>query len=703
MSLFIFWLSPVGGAAGALPRRRNSFMSVKDKLKKFDIDPEELQRQVDEALGADGTAQLEKAAESSVGRFEPHTILRGKVVRVLENDVVVDVGYKSEGLIPIQEFENPEALKPGDEFDVLLLSIEDSEGFIVLSKREADRARVEEYVFSHYKEGDDVKGIVARKIKGGLLVRIPVPEELGSVPFHAFLPASQVNIRRSGDVAEWIGKEIEARIIKLDPERRNMVVSRRKLLEEERAAKKEKLLAELEEGQIRKGVVKNIADFGVFVDLGGLDGLLHITDMSWGRINHPSEMVKIDDEIEVKVLRVDKERERVALGLKQKAESPWERIEEKYPVGSKVRGTVVNIMNYGAFVKLEDGVEGLVHVSEMSWTRRVNHPSEVVQVGDEVEVMVLDINKEKQEISLGMKQTEVNPWDLVEEKYPVGTVLRGRVRNLTSYGCFVELEEGIDGLLHISDMSWTKKVTHPSEVVKKGDLVECVVLAVDKEKRRISLGLKQLQPDPWQDEIPAKYHIGDTLPGKVTKITNFGVFVELEEDLEGLLHVSELSDHKVEDPEEVVKVGQKIEVRIIKIDPDERKIGLTLISTDFETGAEEEEKKEGKAEEKKALPERRPMETLLGSQLKAHAERLKEVEQQGGSAEEEPSGEAQAEAPSQAGGETAAPAGEEASGGAAPEKAEDSAPQASSGEEIPSGETPPSGGEEQEPEKKEGE
>ncbi len=664
-------------------------MSVKDKLKKFDIDPEELQRQVDEALGTEGVAQLEQAAESSVGRFEPHTILKGKVVRVLENDVVVDVGYKSEGLIPIQEFENPESLKPGDEFEVLLLSVEDSEGFIVLSKREADRARVEEYVFSHYKEGDTVKGIVARKIKGGLLVRIPVPEELGSAPFHAFLPASQVNIRRSGDVAEWIGKEIEARIIKLDPERRNMVVSRRKLLEEERAAKKEKLLAELEEGQIRKGVVKNIADFGVFVDLGGLDGLLHITDMSWGRINHPSEMVKIDDEIEVKVLRVDKERERVALGLKQKAESPWEKIEERYPIGSKVRGTVVNIMNYGAFVKLEDGVEGLVHVSEMSWTRRVNHPSEVVQVGDEVEVMVLDINKEKQEISLGMKQTEVNPWDLVEEKYPVGTVLRGRVRNLTSYGCFVELEEGIDGLLHISDMSWTKKVTHPSEVVKKGDLVECVVLAVDKEKRRISLGLKQLKPDPWQDEIPAKYHIGDTLPGKVTKITNFGVFVELEEDLEGLLHVSELSDHKVDDPEEVVKVGQKIEVRIIKIDPDERKIGLTLISTDFDTGEEEGGKP---AEERKALPERRPMETLLGSQLKAHAERLKEVENSGDSGES--GGEtAQAETSETEG---SAPSSQEAAGESGGEEPQASQEGEAQGESAPE----PEGGE---AEKKEGE
>jgi len=571
-------------------------MSVKDKLKKFDIDPEELERQVNEALGVDGKEQLESVSKSKVINFEPQMILKGKVVRVVNDEVVVDVGYKSEGIIPISEFDNPEEIKPGDEFDVLLIDLDDSEGFIIISKKEADRAKVEDYVFSHYKEGDVITGLVAKKIKGGLLVRIPVPEEVGIVPFHAFLPASQVNIRRSGDVSEWIGKEIKAKIIKVDPERRNMVVSRRKLIEEERTAMKEKLLEELEEGQIRKGIVKNIAEFGVFVDLGGLDGLLHITDMSWGRINHPSEMVKIDDEIEVKVLKVDKERERVALGLKQKTENPWENIEEKYPIGKKVTGTVTNIMNYGAFVKLEEGVEGLVHVSEMSWTKRVNHPSEVVQVGDEVEVVILDVNKEKQEISLGMKQAEVNPWDLVEEKYPVGTVLRGKVRNLTSYGAFVELEEGIDGLLHISDMSWTKKVTHPSEMVKKGQLVECVVLAVDKEKKRISLGLKQLKPDPWIDEIPAKYHIGDTLPGKVTKITNFGVFVELEPDLEGLLHVSELADHKVEDPEEIVKVGQKIEVRIIKIDPDERKIALTLVSTEFDTG--EEEKKEPKEEDK---------------------------------------------------------------------------------------------------------
>jgi small subunit ribosomal protein S1 len=360
------------------------------------------------------------------------------------------------------------------------------------------------------------------------------------------------------------------------------VVSRRKLLEEERQRLKETLLSDIEEGQVRMGVVKNIADFGVFVDLGGIDGLLHITDMSWGRISHPSKMVELDQEIEVMVLRIDRDRERIALGLKQKQSSPWDGIDKRYPVGQKAKGEVVNIMSYGAFVKLEDGIEGLVHISEMSWTRRINHPSELVKSGEEVEVVVLDIDNEKQEISLGMKQAEANPWDMVDDHYPIGTVIEGSVRNLTSYGAFVEIEEGIDGLLHISDMSWTKKVTHPSEVVKKGDRVQCVVLSVDKEKKRIALGMKQLAADPWVEEIPGKYHIGDLLSGYVTKTTSFGVFVKLENDLEGLLHISELSDSKIASPEEVLRPGMKVEVRVIRVDTEERKIGLSFVHADFD-------------------------------------------------------------------------------------------------------------------------
>jgi len=543
-------------------------MHGKQLIKKFKLDDSELSRLTSEALGGTTTAELDTAIGKTVTALAPNKIVKGRVVKVLEDgQVVVDVSYKAEGRIPLDEFPDPAAVTPGTEIECLVERIEDAEGFIALSKRKADRIRGWEHVVKTRKEGDNVKGTVLRKIKGGLLVDIGVP---------VFLPASQVNIRRAGDIGDWIGKEIEARIIKIDEERMNIVISRRKLIEEERETKKAALLADLAEGQVRKGVVKNIADFGVFVDLGGIDGLLHITDMSWGRVNHPSEMLKLDDEVEVKILKIDRERERIALGMKQKSASPWENITEKYPVAARVTGEVVNLMSYGAFVKLEDGVEGLVHISEMSWTKRVNHPSEVVKQGDKLEVVVLEIDTEKQTISLGMKQTEVNPWDMVAEHYPPGTVIRGKVRNLTNYGAFIELQEGIDGLLHITDMSWTRKITHPSEVVKKGEEIECVVLSVDQEKKRIALGLKQLQQDPWQGDIPARYHIGDSVPGTVTKITNFGVFVELEQGLEGLLHISELADHKVDNPEEVVKVGQKVEVRIIKIDPDERKIGLSI-------------------------------------------------------------------------------------------------------------------------------
>ncbi len=528
-----------------------------------DADAEALLR---EALGAD-EPDMDSLLGDQAQDMSPGSLIKGRVIGMAGDDVVVEVGLKSEGLIPKEEFAGMPDLKVGDEVDVLLETMEGDGGLIGLSKRKADRQIAWIRITDTTKQGDEVEGTVMRKIKGGLLVDIGVP---------VFLPASQVDIRRPHDIGEFIGRKIRAEILKIDQDRRNIVISRRKLIEHERDTAKKRLLETLTEGDIIKGTVKNIADFGAFVDLGGIDGLLHITDMSWGRINHPSEMVKIDDKIDVKILNIDRDKEKIALGLKQTESSPWEEIEAKFPVGSRIKGEVVNIMSYGAFVRLEDGIEGLVHISEMSWTRRVNHPSEMISVGEEVDVVVLDIDKNKQEISLGMKQIEVNPWELVSEKYPPGTVIKGVVRNLANYGAFVEIEPGIDGLLHISDMSWTKKVTHPNELYKKGDEVECVVLEVDQEKQRVSLGVKQLAEDPWLEAIPGAYQPGMVVRGKVTKITNFGVFVELEDDLEGLLHISELADHKVENPQDVVKADEEVDVKILRVDTAERKIGLSL-------------------------------------------------------------------------------------------------------------------------------
>jgi small subunit ribosomal protein S1 len=569
------------------------------RIKQFDIDPAELDRQINDALGGINLQEYDDKLSSSIRDVKPGSIVHARVDSVDERTgtVVMDIGGKSEGQIAIAEF--GETLpKPGETYEVFYEGLDDNDT-AALSKRRADRLRAWERVSTKYKEGDEIQGIVQRKIKGGLLVDVE--------GVNVFLPASQVNLRRTHDISDFLNEPVRARIIKIDPERMNIVVSRRKLLEEERQKQKEFLLSDIQDGQVRKGTVKNIADFGVFVDLGGIDGLLHITDMSWGRINHPSEMVKLDQEIEVVVLRVDQDRERIALGLKQKTQSPWDGIESRYPVGTKLAGEVVNIMSYGAFVKLEDGVEGLVHISEMSWTKRINHPSELVKPGDKVNVVVLEYNHQKQEISLGMKQAEMNPWDMVEDHYPLGTVIEGTVRNLTSYGAFVEIEEGIDGLLHVSDMSWTKKVTHPSEMVKKGDKLTCVVLSVDKEKKRIALGKKQLSADPWQETIPQNYHVGDLLSGYVTKITNFGAFVKLEEDLEGLLHISELSEAKVVNVEDILQPGQKVEVRVIRVDTEDRKIGLSFVHADFEEnkklgaggGGGEAAKAEGEAKPKK--------------------------------------------------------------------------------------------------------
>ena len=545
-------------------------MVNRNLIRGLDLNEQEWEKEVQLALdNGDFDSKIVEGKE-----IIPNEIIDGKIVRIEKEFVIVDVGYKSEGQIPLAEWEEEgEVPVPGETIKVLVEELEDTmtgeeaaRGMILLSKRKA--AKIEAWVkmMEKVKEGDVITGMVTKKIKGGLLVDIGV---------HVFLPASQVDVRRPADIGEYIGKPIECLILKIDEARRNIVVSRRALIEAQRAERKNALLAELEVGQIRKGVIKNIADFGAFIDLGGIDGLLHITDMSWGRITDPREVVSIDQEIEVMILHIDHEKEKISLGLKQKSPSPWESVEEKYPVGSRVTGTVVNVMSYGVFIKLEEGIEGLVHISEMSWTKRISHPSEMLSVGDQIEVVVLGINKEKQEISLGIKQTQNNPWETVDEKYPLGSIITGTVRNLTNYGAFIEIEEGIDGLLHVSDMSWVRKIAHPNEVVTKGQKVECQVLSVDKKNRRIALGLKQLQEDPWTTRIPEKYQAGQLVTGKVTKITNFGVFVSLEDDLEGLLHISELANHKVENPEDVVKVGDEIEVKVLRVDSDERKIGLS--------------------------------------------------------------------------------------------------------------------------------
>jgi small subunit ribosomal protein S1 len=572
-------------------RKRFDDMVDRNLIREFSVDDEDLEAAFGSALADAEHAEDESLEHLYLGGgagIDVNSIIDGTVVRVEGDEVLIDIGYKSEGVVALDEWKPNPPPQPGEQVAVLLEEIEDEFGLILLSKRKADRIRQWENIVKNKKEGDIVKGMVERKIKGGLLVNIGV---------NVFLPASQVDIRRPSDIGNYLGTEIECMILKIDEARRNIVVSRRKMIEERRQKLKETLLSEIEEGQVRKGVVKNIADFGAFVDLGGIDGLLHITDMSWGRINHPSEMVKIDDELEVMILHVDRDREKIALGLKQKERSPWTDVESKYPVGTKVRGEVVNVMSYGAFVKLEDGIEGLVHISEMSWTKRVNHPSELVSPADAVDVVVLGINKEKQEISLGMKQAQPNPWDKVAELYPPGKTVTGVVRNLTNYGAFVELTEGVDGLLHVSDMSWTRKISHANEMLKKGDEVTCQVISVDQERKRIALGLKQLNEDPWESHIPQKYQPGELVKGVVTKITNFGVFVELEPQLEGLLHVSELSDQKVENPENLVKVGEELEVRILRIDPVERKIGLSRKSA-AEIQAMEAKEREAAAQPK---------------------------------------------------------------------------------------------------------
>ena len=569
------------------------------------LEDELLEQELEMMFGDTAETLVLESLEDANKQFDVNQIVEGKIVEINDEFVVVDVGFKSEGAIHKNEWdENEPPPEIGQTVKVLIEEVEDQHGapedvraMISLSKRKAEKIIQWEQMMLSVQEGQVVTGTVTRKIKGGLLVDIGVP---------VFLPASQVDIRRPNDIGDYIGRVVQCEVLKIDETRRNIVVSRRSLIEKQREEDREHLMAELEIGQVRKGIVKNIADFGAFVDLGGIDGLLHITDMSWERIGHPTEMVSIDQEIEVKILQIDREKQKIALGLKQKQNNPWTNIAEKYPVGTTLPGEVVNVMSYGAFVKLEPGIEGLVHISEMSWTRRINHPSEMVQIGDKIDVKILGVDAQGQQLSLSIKQTQSNPWDIVLEKYPENAQVTGKVRNLTNYGAFIELEEGIDGLLHVSDMSWTRKISHPSELLTKGQQVRCRVLSVDQTRRRIALGLKQLDDDPWNTTIPAKYQPGQLVSGKVTKITNFGVFVGLEDSLEGLLHISELADHKVENPEDIVKVGDEIEVKVLRVDSEERKIGLSRKRVDWSEEqhlAEAEKEKEQSQQPKSDKPQ----------------------------------------------------------------------------------------------------
>jgi len=507
--------------------------------------------------------------EESFKNLKEGGVVEGTVVAIQQAGVVVDIGYKSEGLIPVGEFSSNEiaALKVGERIQVYLEEREDNEGNLILSKEKAAKMKVWEVLEKSFEKGEIVEGKMVSKVKGGMMVDIGVK---------AFLPGSQIDLHPVRDLDSLVGKTYPMKIIKMNHRRGNIVVSRRVLLEESRDKKRRAAMATLEDGQLIDGTVKNITEYGAFIDLGGIDGLLHITDMSWGRVNHPSEVLSVGDRIGVVVLKYDKETGRVSLGLKQKTPDPWGKVEEKYPVGTRVKGKIVSITDYGAFVELEAGIEGLVHISEMSWSHEVRHPSKLVSVGDHVEVVVLMVDRDNRKISLGMKQVTPNPWSAVESKYPVGSRITGKIKGLTDFGAFVGLEEGIDGLIHISDMSWTKRLTHPSELFKKGQPVEAVVLKVDKEKERLSLGFKQLQTDPWETGIAEKYHVGDVVKCRIVKVTDFGVFVELEDGVEGLIHVSETGIEPSSRIGDAMQVNDVIRAQIIKMDIPERKIALSI-------------------------------------------------------------------------------------------------------------------------------
>ena len=514
---------------------------------------------------------MEEAMKQSDKRFAAGEIVKGTIIEVRPKEVLVDIGYKSEGSVPASEFEDIKTVRVGDAIDVLIEKLEDKDGMVVLSKEKAEFKKNWDKILTICNEGGTIAGKVKAVVKGGLLVNIGV---------EAFLPASQIDIIPPKNLQGYVGNTYDFKVVKINQDRQNIVLSRRELIEQERNERRQKLLAEMTPGDIRKGTVKNITDFGAFIDLNGLDGLLHITDMSWGRIGHPSEILKVGQEIDVVVLDINREKERVSLGLKQKLANPGDNIETKYPVGARVKGRVVNLVPYGAFVELEPGVEGLVHVTELSWTKRIAKPSDVLRQGQDIEAVVLGINREEQKISLGVRQLEANPWDKALEKYPPGTRVKGKIRNLTSYGAFIELEEGLDGMIHVSDISWTRKINHPSEVLKKGDEVEAVVLEIDKSNQRISVGVKQLSEDPWTN-IDKYYKVGDLVSGKVTKLASFGAFVGLQHDIDGLVHISQVSEERVDKIKNVLKVGQEVTARVIKIDKSDRRIGLSIKAANY--------------------------------------------------------------------------------------------------------------------------
>jgi small subunit ribosomal protein S1 len=503
--------------------------------------------------------------------FATGNIVKGTIIEVRPKEVLVDIGYKSEGVISANEFEDIKTVQIGDQIDVLIEKLEDKEGMVILSKEKAEFKQNWERILTICNEGGTIAGKVKAIVKGGLLVNIGV---------EAFLPASQIDILTPKNLAQYVGNTYDFKVVKINQERQNIVLSRRELIEQERTERRQKLLSEMTPGDIRKGTVKNITDFGAFIDLNGIDGLLHITDMSWGRVGHPSEILKVGQDIDVVVLDINREKERVSLGLKQKLANPWDTIEQKYPVGAKVKGRVVNLVPYGAFVELEPGVEGLVHVTELSWTKRIAKPSDMLKPDQDIEAVVLGINREEQKISLGLRQLEANPWDKAQEKYPAGTRVKGKIRNLTSYGAFIELEEGLDGMIHVSDMSWTRKINHPSEVIKKGDEVEALVLEVDKANQRIAVGMKQLTPDPWEG-IDQLYKVGDLVTGNVTKLASFGAFVGLQHEIDGLVHISQISEERIDKIKNVLKVGQEVTARVIKIDKSDRRIGLSIKAANY--------------------------------------------------------------------------------------------------------------------------
>ncbi|MFV0337219.1 MAG: 30S ribosomal protein S1 [Chthoniobacterales bacterium] len=539
-------------------------------------------------------SQLKEMIASAVKNYKEGSIVKGHVLEIRPHEFLVDIGYKSEGVISANEFDEPEEVEIGDEIEVLLERLENDEGMVVLSKEKAAHRQNWEKIVKVFEQEGLIKGRVKAVVKGGLTVNVGV---------EAFLPASQIDIIPPKELNQFVGNTYEFKIVKINEDRKNIVLSRREIIEQERSEKRQAFLDATTIGDKVKGIVKNITDFGAFLDLDGIDGLLHVTDISWARINHPSEALNIGDEVEVMILDINKDKERISLGLKQMQSNPWENIEERFPIGATIKGKITNLMPYGAFVQIEEGVEGLIHVSELSWTKRIARPSDVLSIGQEIEAQVLGINKDELKISLGIRQLEVNPWDEIEQRYIIGKQVKGKIRNMTAYGAFVELEEGIDGMVHVSDLSWTRKINHPSEIVKKGDEIEAVVIDIDKANQRISLGVKQLENDPW-DSIQDRFKIGDLVKGKVTKIANFGAFLALDGDIDGLVHISQISEDHVSKVKDVLKVGDEVEARVIKVDKTERRVGLSIKAANY---SEEQLRKESEA-----MDNLRPGEDMVG-------------------------------------------------------------------------------------------